>query len=137
MGDISKHFSRWEFACHCGCGMKCVDIKIIEILEQVREKFGKPVKIHCGCRCDTHNKTIPGHSEKSPHPKGLATDFSVKDTDPREVAKYINTLIPNIGGIGIYLQWIPKGIHLDISDGKGTELNIRPARWPNEIWKDM
>ena len=59
---ISKHFKREEFACKCGCGQDTVDHSLIEILERVREFFGKPITITSGNRCTTHNKKIGGAS---------------------------------------------------------------------------
>ena len=44
--DDFPHFKQSEFACKCGCGFKDEDLKVVEILENIRAYFGnKPVII--------------------------------------------------------------------------------------------
>lgn len=116
MGDLSKHFSRSEFACRCGCGFDTVDSELIRILEEVREHFGQPVGIQSGCRCDAHNEKIGG-AYKSQHKLGRAADIVVKHTEPDDVADYLAVM--DIGGVGRYSTF-------SHADSRTTD---RPARW--------
>lgn len=54
------HFKQSEFACECGCGFDDIDIRLVQILEQIRSYFGNhPVHITSGCRCRTYNNSLP------------------------------------------------------------------------------
>lgn len=46
------------------------------ILDPLRERYGKPVKVNSGYRCPTLNKVVNG-SKTSSHMKGLAADITV------------------------------------------------------------
>lgn len=113
---ISKHFARKEFACKCGCGFATVDVKLIELLELVREHFRKPVIITSGCRCAAHNKA-EGGAGKSKHLEGMAVDFIVKDVPVADVHDFVINQLDGWGGVGKY----PNFVHLDSRD--------EPARW--------
>ena len=122
MGDISKHFSRSEFACKCGCGFDAVDAKLLRDLEQVREALYDPhteedywIRINSGCRCPEYNESIGG-SKKSQHLYGRAADFVVADTDPRDVYEFCEDVIEP-GGLGNYETFT----HMDSRTGH--------ARW--------
>lgn len=116
MGDISKHFNRSEFACKCGCGFDTVDIETLEVLEEVRTYFDKPVSINSACRCPDHNFKVGG-SENSQHVKGRAADIVVAGIDPREVYSLLDRLYPDWFGLGSYDSFT----HVDTRSNK--------ARW--------
>lgn len=101
MGKISKHFSRHEFACKCGCGFNTVDVELIEALEAVRQHFDQPVTITSGCRCEAHNKLVGG-STRSQHLVGKAADFKVKGVNSDIVAHLLMAFYPGKFGIGRY-----------------------------------
>jgi len=97
MQKISEHFTRHEFACRCGCGFDTVDVYLVDILEMVRHHFGKPVIISSGCRCVFHNER-EGGAHKSQHLLGRAADIIVADTEPDDVADYLDSIgAPGIG----------------------------------------
>ena len=99
MGDISKHFSRSEFACKCGCGFDTVDVELIENLQAIRSALG-PVTITSGCRCFEYNKKVGG-SANSQHLYGRAADIVVADLDAWSVQEFCeDELLP--GGLGSY-----------------------------------
>ena len=85
MGDLSKHYSRYEFACKgtfCNCHQNTVDVKLIDILEVLHRhydiEYGEcHVKIISGNRCKKHNSTIPGASPTSTHLDSKAADVVV------------------------------------------------------------
>jgi uncharacterized protein YcbK (DUF882 family) len=123
MGNVSEHFDRSEFACSCGCGFDVVDPRLLANMEKIREHFGKPMIIHCVCRCAKNNKKNGGAS-KSQHLFAKAVDFHIKGMDSlednREIAHWIDEYITtNDCGIGIY-SW---GVHFDIRE--------KMARWDN------
>jgi len=101
MGDISKNFSRSEFACKCGCGFATVDVELLRTLEVVRANFGKPIRINSACRCDDYNKRVGG-SQGSKHKQGIAADIVVKDIKPYDVYLFLDGFMPNNYGLGTY-----------------------------------
>ncbi len=116
MAHISKYFRREEFACKCGCEFATVDVELIGVLEDVREFFGSPVILNCGCRCSTHNAEVGG-AERSKHLLGIAADIRVKDVEPDKVFSYLNKKYLTTYGIGRYNSF--------------THIDVRPfkARW--------
>jgi len=117
MGDISDHFSRYEFACKCGCGFDTVDAALINIiLEKVhrwaQRTYNARVKIEVssGNRCPTHNAS-EGGAPDSQHIYGKAADFKVYymgeiggwiQVNPDRVADFIDSTYPNKLGICRY-----------------------------------
>ncbi|NIZ63277.1 serine/threonine protein kinase [Sedimentitalea sp. CY04] len=115
MGDLSKNFSRSEFKCKCGeCEQVGPDPKLIPILQDVRDHFGKPVTVHSGHRCRAYNESVGG-VEFSQHPLGTAGDFTVAGVSPRKVQDYLLSKYPDTLGIGRYRGFT----HVDVREGKG------------------
>ena len=113
---ISQHFSREEFTCHCGCGFDTVDCGLLNILEMVRQHFHAALAINSAARCLEYNRKI-GSKDTSQHVLGKAADITVKGVAPKEVADFVESKTPDIGGIGRY-----KGFtHVDVRDKR--------ARW--------
>ncbi|MGB2335684.1 MAG: D-Ala-D-Ala carboxypeptidase family metallohydrolase [Alcanivorax sp.] len=110
MGDLSKHFSRYEFACKCGCGYDTVDAELLRVLEDVREQFNEPITITSGCRCKRHNVDVGG-AFNSQHLYGRAADITVADTMPAAVARFAHVMV--VPGIGEYNSFT----HLDTRSG--------------------
>ena len=119
MGDLSKHFSKAEFACHCGCGLDTVSPKLIQGLEELRTLLKKPIKINSGCRCVDHNTAIGGE-KNSKHLFGQAADIVVKGKKPLEVFLLAKETIFGMGGRGVYDTFT----HVDVGTG-----NKRPGIW--------
>ena len=71
---LSEHFSSKELACHCGCGFLPTQ-EFINLLEKIREGFGKPLIINSGARCRTYNTKIGG-ARFSAHCEGIAVDIA-------------------------------------------------------------
>jgi uncharacterized protein YcbK (DUF882 family) len=115
-----KHFNRSEFACKCGryCNGFPVepDRELVKLLDQIRAHYGKPARVNSGIRCKTHNKNVGGASN-SQHLYGTAADLYIEGVSPSNLYSYVQTLIPNTGGIGLY-SW---GCHIDVRATK--------ARW--------
>ena len=70
MGNLTEHFSAWEFKCPCSeCKKKKIHINLylVQKLEEIREVIGNlPIDITSGVRCKAENKRVGG-STNSPH----------------------------------------------------------------------
>lgn len=115
---LSEHFSRQEFACHCGCGNADVSAELVGVLEQIRARFGAPVIVTSGRRCETHNRKCGG-VPSSQHLQGTAADIHIEGVTPQQIADYVGTILP-AGGIGIY----PTFTHIDVRKNR--------ARWQGQ-----
>lgn len=82
MGDLSDNFSRYEFACKCGCEFDDVDEFHVEQLQKVRDLSGVYMPIISGCRCAEHNEAVGG-SETSDHLTGEGSDVGVTNSRDR------------------------------------------------------
>ena len=75
MGDLSEHFSRWEFTCSDNCGANMPDMYLVECLEELRAKLNdyfnleEEIKIHVnsGCRCDNRHREIYRQLKQAPN----------------------------------------------------------------------
>ena len=114
MTQLTANFHRSEFACRCGCGFDDIDIRLVDLLQQVRDFFDVPVAIISGCRCEEHNRKIGG-APRSQHLYGKAADFRVLNVPPSVVYEFCDAMNP--GGLGSYATFT----HMDVRDGR--------ARW--------
>ena len=113
---VSKNFKRSEFACQCGCGFDAVDVELLQVLQDVRDHFGKKTHINSGCRCIRHNQYVGGDDD-SQHLISKAADIVVFWVNPVFVADYLNRKYPDKFGIGRYTDFT----HVDVRAEK--------ARW--------
>lgn len=117
---LSKHFKKKEFECKCGCGLGLkdgdVNPKLVEVLEDVRTHFGKPVVINSGLRCEAHNKKVGG-TKASQHLLGTAADIRIAGVSPNDVHAYLNGKYTGKYGVGKYRTFT----HIDVRANK--------ARW--------
>ena len=128
MGDLSKHFSRSEMGCRCGCGKLKADPRLLSLLERIREILGVPVVINSGYRCPAHNKRVGG-VDNSYHTQGLAADIRCPSMTADELWRQVRVLaqggyLPELGGLGRYIG----RIHVDVvkaSDGHLREWDYR------------
>lgn len=79
MGDLTKNFSRQEFACKCGCGRNLIKPEFVERLQMLRDRFAKRVDdpritVISGYRCPEHNISVEGKPNGA-HPLGVAADI--------------------------------------------------------------
>ena len=107
--SLSKHFSRHEFACRCGCGFDTVDIELIELLEVIREHFGQPVTVNSAARCLEYNRSI-GSRDTSQHVQGKAADIVIRGINPDDVHFFVDEM--DRGGLGKYSTFT----HVDVSE---------------------
>lgn len=121
---VSAHFSVYEFACSDKSDTVLVDTLLIEVLEQIRSHFGKPVKINSAYRTPAYNISIGG-SPRSQHCLGTAADIRIVGVDPIQIALYVASLpyFQKHGGIGYYSRaQVTSGfVHVDV--------RVTPSRW--------
>ena len=116
MGDITKNFSRKEFACKCGCGFDDVEESLVRLLQRLRSHYKASITVTSSCRCYAHNKAVGG-SKGSRHLAGTAADIVVKGVPAREVCAYVDSKYKSTLGIGCYSNFT----HIDMRG--------RRARW--------
>ena len=141
MGDLTKNFSRHEFACKCGCGFDTVDYELLTILQKLANDFSEKyncrimIIISSGCRCREYNEKIQKkvnpnykpYSSRSQHILGRAADFKVFKIEnnskiqipPKEIRNYLEENYKiNRYGLGLYKTFV----HFDTRTNGG-------ARW--------
>ena len=109
---ITDHFRVREFKCSDGSDTIFISQALVEILEDIRCHFGKPITINSGYRTDFHNNKTKNAAKYSQHKYGLAADISSKYVRPSQIAAYAETLLPNTGGIGLYIK--DGFVHIDV-----------------------
>jgi len=115
-----KYFNYFEFDSPDiqGSG-QLMSKELLEILDEVREDYGKPMHITSGYRTEAHNKEVGGKKNSS-HLKGLACDVAC--TTSRDRFELIRLFLEyGITRIGIADTFI----HIDIDDEDKS---------PNVIW---
>ena len=111
--QLSANFKVKEFACKDGSDVIFISPELVEILQKIRNHFKVAVTINSGYRTPAYNKKIGG-ATYSQHTYGTAVDIKVKGIKPKTVAQYVETLMPNTGGIGIYSNFT----HVDVREEK-------------------
>lgn len=115
--QISKHFKVREFAQKdFRCDKVIVDRELIDVLEDIRAQFNKPVIVTSGYRTPEYNAKIGG-VKNSQHTKGTAADIKVSDIQASWVQKYLKDKYPDKYGIGSYSTFT----HIDV--------RAKKARW--------
>lgn len=104
-----------EFACKCArpeCDAEHMKVETLELLNELRKLYGKPLYITSARRCEYQNSKVGG-KPGSYHLIGAAVDIAV--TDAIMMGKLVDMAI-RIGftGIGIAKNFI----HLDSRGGK-------------------
>lgn len=78
-----KHFKEKEFVCKC-CGelpplqRGNIEALVNNVLDPVREQYGKPIYVSSGYRCPKHNAEVGG-VPNSQHMRGEAADIHCED----------------------------------------------------------
>ena len=122
MGDLSKDFSRWEFACKCGCGLDDINPELVDVLQALRDWFKRRITVNSGCRCHVHNEAVQkranskyiSNSSRSQHMRGTAADIAVDGISAAEISRHLDVRYPAKYGIGSYNTFT----HIDVKRGK-------------------
>lgn len=110
---LSSNFKVKEFACTDGSDPIFIDSDLVNVLQKIRNHFGKSVTITSAYRTPTKNKAVGG-TTYSQHLYGKAADIKVKGVSPATVAEYAEKLLPKSGGIGVYKTFV----HIDTRGSK-------------------
>ena len=112
-----KNFRIQEFVCRCGCQMPAearqnIEALVAEVLDPVRDEYGKPIYVNSGYRCEKHNAAVGG-VPRSQHLVGQAADISVK-SEKLKVKSELETLASIIVQQGRFDQLIlyPTFLHV-------------------------
>lgn len=115
-----SNFKPAEFACS-HCGENATQEELLEKLQALRNRYGKPMRITSGYRCKDHpieaKKPAPG-----PHSTGLACDVGVEGADAHRLLGL--ALDAGFKGIGVQQKGTGRFLHLDLIDGPN-----RPTVW--------
>lgn len=111
--QLARHFKVKEFACKDGSPIVFIDDYLYTILDILRHKLGKPVIITSGYRTPAWNAKCGG-AKYSYHMRGMAADIRVEGMTAKELAKELDKIIPNNGGIIVYKSWV----HFDVRNKK-------------------
>lgn len=114
--SLSKNFKVREFRCRDGSDPIFVDSDLVEVLQKIRTHFGKEVNINSAFRTASHNAKQKKASRYSQHLYGRAADIWIAGVSVDTLAAYIETLLPNRGGIGRYYN--DKFVHVDVRTAK-------------------
>lgn len=115
---LSQNFVVSEFVCKDGSDKVLIDTSLVEILQRIRNHFGKAVTINSAYRNAAYNAKIGGVSN-SQHVNGTAADIVVQGVTPLAVAQYAEYIMPKSGGIGQYNSFT----HIDV--------RAKRSRWTN------
>lgn len=110
---VAANFTVKEFACSDGTDTIFISPDLVTILQKIRTHYEKPVYINSAYRTEAHNKKVGG-AAYSQHKYGTAADIHINGVTQKALAAYIETLMPNTGGIGIYNSFV----HVDVRKTK-------------------
>ena len=117
---LSEHFKVREFGCKDGSDPVFIDTKLVDILEQIRVHFEKPVNITSAFRTAKHNNSCGG-AKFSQHLYGKAVDIYLPGINVQEVYAYAEKLLGESGGLGIYPPGLGRAngwVHIDVRKDK-------------------
>ena len=120
-----RYFSPREFACRC-CGQAHIDLDLVLLLDELRDRCGFPLVVTSGYRCPRYNR----RKKYGPaHPTGLAVDFAVSGPRAYELVK--QALACDIPRIGIKQRGhhTSRFVHLDIVPWWDKALLPTPCIW--------
>ena len=119
----TEHFTDDELCCpHCG---KCLmDKDFLELLEEIREAYGKPMYLTSAYRCPEYNIRISNTGARGPHTTGKAVDVMVSG---ESAYKLMSTAVYHgVTGVGVNQRgsYAQRFLHLDT-----VHNDYRPRVW--------
>jgi len=114
--QLSENFNLQEFECTGeGHNHAKVDRELVEKLQELRGRLGRPILINSAFRCEERNAEVGG-ADESQHLTGRAVDISLHNQDISHGE--LKSLARGIGfkGIGLYDSFV----HLDTREGSGA-----------------
>jgi zinc D-Ala-D-Ala carboxypeptidase len=108
------NFTAKELAC-THCQAEGIKPELMDKLQALRTRYGKPMRITSGYRCPQHpveaRKTAPGA-----HALGLAADVGVEGAEAHQILKLAFEL--GFTGVGVQQKGVGRFIHLDVRNGE-------------------
>ncbi|MBO4356273.1 MAG: peptidoglycan-binding protein [Clostridia bacterium] len=123
---LSENFKVSEFACKDGSDVVLVDSDLVELLQKIRDHFGRPLIISSGYRTPSHDKAVGG-TGKGYHTKGMAADVYIKGVNPCRIAYYADGIAKGMGGIELAPYDGGDYVHIDTRKGVWRALLVRPG----------
>ncbi len=122
MGDMTKNFSRAEFACKC-CKKNNISPLVVEYCQRIRDAIDRPLKIECGTRCAKHNAKLSGSVPNSAHIIGLAADIYAVGMINKQLGEVIKQLylagqLPALQYCYLIRGKTNTGVHIDVDASK-------------------
>lgn len=116
------HFSDRELSCFC-CGQAGLTLDFLNALEELRRKFGKPMPVTSGYRCESYDAQVGG---AGPHTIG-AVDVAMHGPLAHELISAAMEL--GWTGIGVkqHGQYRRRFLHFDRL--AGDDSHPRPRVW--------
>lgn len=108
------NFTAKEMACQ-HCQAEGIKPELMDKLQALRNRYGKPMRITSGYRCPQH----PVEARKAAlgaHALGLAADVGVEGAEAYQILKLAFEL--GFTGIGVQQKGSGKFIHLDVRNGE-------------------
>jgi len=112
---MSKYFNESELSCN---GAECAGLnnvgagispRLMNVLDAIRERIGKPITIDSGYRCPMHNREVGG-VPNSQHCDGTAADLTYDGID----VDYLAQVAEDCGADGIGKYWSQNFVHVDV-----------------------
>lgn len=109
---LSEFFSAGEFMCHDSSYQYLrVSPKLVEALDKIRRRIGRPITVHSGYRPPAYNASIGGVGN-STHIDGLAADISAVGATTAALHQVVDEVVGSAGGVGFYP--LQQFVHLDV-----------------------
>ena len=134
-----KWFCLDEFRCRCCKELPAdawmyVEHLVMNVLDPVRDMFGKPIKVNSGYRCEDHNRRVGG-DKNSQHLSGQAADVCAersgyanmtawKEANMRiarliiKNGRFDQLILENVGENDLLPQWIHVSYHPRLCRGQ-------------------
>lgn len=116
MGTISRNFDVVDFQCRCAAcaenpSRPVTDKLLVNIVQNLRDRMGKPIIVSCGVRCEAHNRAVGGapDSRHLPHHRD-AVDIAYSSSQEAYELVYHAMISGNFTCI----EACKRHIHLDI-----------------------
>lgn len=125
---VSEHFNLREFRSRDGANQLVLSRVLVDMLQQLRDEVGKPIRINSGYRTPQHNARVGG-AEASQHMYGAAADISVDGITPQQLAKIARDVGFPQAGLFVY----PTHLHVDVRGLVGNAATDQDGREPVAI----
>lgn len=112
--QVSKDFKAYEFDCPCDhCTATPIEMKLIEMLQVLRDEIGFPVKITSGYRCAAYQEDLKRRGYEtakgiSQHELGAAVDIKTGHHTGEELEKFARQV--GFMAVGVGKHWV----HIDL-----------------------